>query len=211
MKDEDNEEHSEEKEETDEHTEETNGEACAHCHHETPPDEIADKFPPDLMLTCSSCKRHHHPACIEFDNPVLVAKVQTYDWHCSNCKGCLICAKAGNDDKLLFCDTCDRGYHTFCLKPPLSNLPEGSWLCELCAVCISCKKKEDRHKNLRGLNWKHIVLPSEEKQSVGTYMCTYCENCEKHFNADRFCPLCFGVYEEDSDDIAMACCDKCDR
>lgn len=29
-------------------------------------------------------------------------------------------------DQLLFCDDCDRGYHMYCLKPPLSEPPEGS-------------------------------------------------------------------------------------
>jgi zinc finger protein ubi-d4 len=37
-------------------------------------------------------------------------------------------------DQLLFCDDCDRGYHMYCLKPPLSEPPEGSWSCHLCIV-----------------------------------------------------------------------------
>ena len=28
-------------------------------------------------------------------------------------------------DQLLFCDDCDRGYHMYCLNPPLSEPPEG--------------------------------------------------------------------------------------
>jgi len=28
-------------------------------------------------------------------------------------------------DQLLFCDDCDRGYHMYCLSPPLSEPPEG--------------------------------------------------------------------------------------
>lgn len=33
---------------------------------------------------------------------------------------------------MLFCDDCDRGYHLYCLSPPLSEPPEGNWSCELC-------------------------------------------------------------------------------
>ncbi|VDP99160.1 unnamed protein product [Trichobilharzia regenti] len=33
---------------------------------------------------------------------------------------------------MLFCDDCDRGYHMYCLSPPLSEPPEGSWSCKLC-------------------------------------------------------------------------------
>lgn len=28
-------------------------------------------------------------------------------------------------DQLLFCDDCDRGYHMYCLSPPMSEPPEG--------------------------------------------------------------------------------------
>ncbi|KAI8432658.1 hypothetical protein MSG28_013633 [Choristoneura fumiferana] len=35
-------------------------------------------------------------------------------------------------DQLLFCDDCDRGYHMYCLVPPLETPPEGSWSCALC-------------------------------------------------------------------------------
>lgn len=32
-------------------------------------------------------------------------------------------------DQLLFCDDCDRGYHMYCLSPPLSEPPEGKSVC----------------------------------------------------------------------------------
>lgn len=35
-------------------------------------------------------------------------------------------------EQMLFCDDCDRGYHLYCLSPPLSEPPEGNWSCELC-------------------------------------------------------------------------------
>ena len=33
---------------------------------------------------------------------------------------------------LMFCDSCDRGYHTFCLSPPFNQPPEGAWICTPC-------------------------------------------------------------------------------
>ncbi|MGH0119927.1 UNVERIFIED_CONTAM: hypothetical protein FKN15_029190 [Acipenser sinensis] len=30
-----------------------------------------------------------------------------------------------NNDQLLFCDDCDRGYHMYCLSPPMAEPPEG--------------------------------------------------------------------------------------
>jgi hypothetical protein len=33
----------------------------------------------------------------------------------------------------MLCDTCDAGWHTFCLDPPLDCVPDGDWLCPDCA------------------------------------------------------------------------------
>ena len=38
------------------------------------------------------------------------------------------CKKCGNSEKqelLLLCDKCDNGWHTFCLTPALTKVPEG--------------------------------------------------------------------------------------
>lgn len=32
---------------------------------------------------------------------------------------------------MMFCDRCDRGYHTYCVG--LESIPEGSWQCSACA------------------------------------------------------------------------------
>ena len=37
-----------------------------------------------------------------------------------------------SQDQLLFCDDCDRGYHMYCLKPPMEKPPEGT-----CSVHIN--------------------------------------------------------------------------
>lgn len=33
---------------------------------------------------------------------------------------------------MLLCDNCDNGWHTYCLTPPLDEVPEGAWLCPDC-------------------------------------------------------------------------------
>jgi hypothetical protein len=47
-------------------------------------------------------------------------------------KQCSVCGSGGDDDKLLLCDGCDGGYHTYCLVPPLGDIPQGSWFCPAC-------------------------------------------------------------------------------
>ena len=45
---------------------------------------------------------------------------------------CEVCGTDEQEDKLLLCDICSLGYHTFCLTPVLSSVPEGTWLCPAC-------------------------------------------------------------------------------
>ncbi|XP_047627757.1 histone acetyltransferase KAT6A isoform X3 [Phacochoerus africanus] len=33
---------------------------------------------------------------------------------------------------MLFCDSCDRGFHMECCDPPLTRMPKGMWICQIC-------------------------------------------------------------------------------
>lgn len=33
---------------------------------------------------------------------------------------------------MLLCDGCDKGYHTYCVDPPIEEVPEGDWFCPEC-------------------------------------------------------------------------------
>lgn len=41
---------------------------------------------------------------------------------------------------MLFCDFCDRGYHTYCVG--LRSIPAGRWHCPECARCGSCGTRD---------------------------------------------------------------------
>lgn len=85
-----------------------------------------------------------------------------FGWQCIECKSCAICGTSENDvsficvssylmivcyeyekddaqDKLLFCDDCDRGFHLYCLRPPLESAPEGEWSCHMCQKAFGSK------------------------------------------------------------------------
>ncbi|XP_048580130.1 bromodomain adjacent to zinc finger domain protein 2B isoform X2 [Nematostella vectensis] len=47
---------------------------------------------------------------------------------------CQMCRKGDNEELLLLCDGCDRGYHTYCCMPKLTTIPEGDWYCMDCIV-----------------------------------------------------------------------------
>ncbi|KQK11697.1 hypothetical protein BRADI_2g61717v3 [Brachypodium distachyon] len=46
---------------------------------------------------------------------------------------CEVCGSGDRDEDMLLCDLCDRGRHTFCLRPILAAVPLGYWLCPDCA------------------------------------------------------------------------------
>uniref|UniRef100_A0A8C6V258 [histone H3]-trimethyl-L-lysine(4) demethylase n=1 Tax=Neogobius melanostomus TaxID=47308 RepID=A0A8C6V258_9GOBI len=47
---------------------------------------------------------------------------------------CLVCGRGDEEDRLLLCDGCDDSYHTFCLIPPLQDIPKGDWRCPKCVA-----------------------------------------------------------------------------
>ncbi|XP_077430519.1 lysine-specific demethylase 5B-B isoform X3 [Vanacampus margaritifer] len=55
---------------------------------------------------------------------------------------CLVCGSGGNEDRLLLCDGCDDSYHTFCLIPPLIDVPRGDWRCPKC-LAQECSKPHE--------------------------------------------------------------------
>uniref|UniRef100_A0A8B9LDY0 [histone H3]-trimethyl-L-lysine(4) demethylase n=1 Tax=Astyanax mexicanus TaxID=7994 RepID=A0A8B9LDY0_ASTMX len=54
---------------------------------------------------------------------------------------CLVCGGGGDEDRLLLCDGCDDSYHTFCLIPPLHDVPKGDWRCPKC-LAQECGKPQ---------------------------------------------------------------------
>lgn len=83
------------------------------------------------LIGCAMCGRSGHPTCLQFTDNMKVS-VKKYPWQCIECKTCTLCGTSENDDKLLFCDDCDRGYHMYCLVPPMKEAPEGNWSCSIC-------------------------------------------------------------------------------
>uniref|UniRef100_A0A8D3DDP9 E3 ubiquitin-protein ligase UHRF n=1 Tax=Scophthalmus maximus TaxID=52904 RepID=A0A8D3DDP9_SCOMX len=73
-----------------------------------------------------------------------------------NCRwcNCHICGIKQDPDKQLLCDECDMAYHTYCLNPPLTSIPEDEdWYCPGCrndsseVVLAGEKLKESKKKS----------------------------------------------------------------
>ncbi|XP_071079408.1 PHD finger protein 10-like isoform X1 [Haliotis cracherodii] len=81
------------------------------------------------MIKCSECGTVGHPSCLDLTN-AMVSVIRTYPWQCMECKTCVECMDPYDEDKMMFCDRCDRGYHTFCVG--LRSIPTGRWECRSC-------------------------------------------------------------------------------
>lgn len=97
---------------------------------------------PEELLSCADCGSSGHPSCLKFSAD-LTANVKALRWQCIECKTCSSCQFQGkNADQMLFCDSCDRGFHMECCDPPLSRMPKGMWICQV------CRPKEQEEKRL---------------------------------------------------------------
>ncbi|XP_077959570.1 histone acetyltransferase KAT6B isoform X2 [Gasterosteus aculeatus] len=95
---------------------------------------------PEELLSCADCGSSGHPSCLKF-SPELTSNVKRLRWQCIECKTCSSCRRQGkNADEMLFCDSCDRGFHMECCDPPLSRMPKGTWICQVCRPKENGKK-----------------------------------------------------------------------
>ncbi|GAX86477.1 hypothetical protein CEUSTIGMA_g13886.t1 [Chlamydomonas eustigma] len=75
------------------------------------------------VVNCSPC----HLPIDEIDAPSTALIRPSKNYTCS------VCDSPQREDVMLICDSCQLGFHTFCLNPPLSDLPtEDIWICSPC-------------------------------------------------------------------------------
>lgn len=68
-------------------------------------------------------------------------------WRCLECTVCEACGQATDPGRLLLCDDCDISYHTYCLDPPLQNVPKDSWKCKWWVTLWSCNPNGNQTEN----------------------------------------------------------------
>ncbi|KAL6115661.1 rsf1 [Pungitius sinensis] len=61
---------------------------------------------------------------------------------------CSHCGLPNHPELILLCDSCDSGYHTACLRPPVMLIPDGEWFCPPCQHKLLCEKLEEQLQNL---------------------------------------------------------------
>uniref|UniRef100_H2LX98 histone acetyltransferase n=1 Tax=Oryzias latipes TaxID=8090 RepID=H2LX98_ORYLA len=109
------------------------------------------------LLSCADCGSSGHPSCLKF-SPDLTSNVKKLRWQCIECKTCSSCRIQGkNAEEMLFCDSCDRGFHMECCDPPLSRMPKGTWICQVCRPKENEKKL--LHKKADQIKRRYCIFP----------------------------------------------------
>jgi len=162
---------------------------------------------PEKLISCSQCENSGHPSCLDM-NRNLIKVIGSYDWQCMECKVCTDCHLPHDEEEMMFCDNCDRGYHSYCVG--LKEIPKGRWVCSKCGKCSSCLTSNPVTEGTPG-RWKSEYTKAEEGTEP-EFLQMHCHSCSKLFRKGEFCPVCLKVYRNE-DDLTnpMVCCDVCDR
>uniref|UniRef100_A0A671YEB6 Histone acetyltransferase n=1 Tax=Sparus aurata TaxID=8175 RepID=A0A671YEB6_SPAAU len=168
---------------------------------------------PEELISCADCGNSGHPSCLKF-SPELTARVKALWWQCIECKTCSSCQDQGkNADNMLFCDSCDRGFHMECCDPPLTRMPKGMWICQICQPRKKGKKllhekaaqikrrynaPLGRPKNRPGRPFKKLGGRGRRKRSASANSSSS-SSCEGYPGDDR---LLFSL--RDDDDLSQS-------
>ncbi|XP_008557711.1 uncharacterized protein LOC103578396 isoform X2 [Microplitis demolitor] len=165
----------------------------------------------EVLIQCGTCHGHVHPSCLDLTLD-MVPHIHAYAWQCTDCKTCAQCHDPADEDKMLFCDMCDRGYHIYCVG--LRRVPQGRWHCQECAICASCGSREagginaDRNSVAQ---WQHEYKKGDKNTKV--YVSTLCVPCSKLWRKGRYCPHCSRCHTASRLDMEenLVHCSACDK
>lgn len=94
------------------------------------------KTPPELVEVDSSPNKKNSPKKSSNGNSNARANKNPEELKIENIR-CLVCDRGDDEAFILLCDGCDDSYHTFCLYPPLKEIPKGDWRCPLCVAEVN--------------------------------------------------------------------------
>ncbi|XP_060850970.1 titin homolog isoform X2 [Rhopalosiphum padi] len=124
------------------------------------------------LIHCFKCLTIYHPTCLDMTLE-MIPYIKRYNWQCNECKSCAQCKEVADEDKMLFCDLCDRGYHIYCVG--LRRVPEGRWHCQECAMCSSCGVSDPGPGDSK---WFY-EFKKTEKTGSKVYCRTLCAPCSR--------------------------------
>uniref|UniRef100_A0A8C2PVV7 E3 ubiquitin-protein ligase UHRF n=1 Tax=Cyprinus carpio TaxID=7962 RepID=A0A8C2PVV7_CYPCA len=115
--------------------------------------EAGDSLNDCRIMFVTEIYKIEEPGCSEGSNgPECKVCKDDPKKNCRMCN-CHVCGVKQDPDKQLLCDECDMAFHTYCLNPPLTTIPEDEdWYCPECrndaseVVLAGEKLKESKKK-----------------------------------------------------------------
>ena len=145
-------------------------------------------------LFCRDCGDCFHTYCAIDTRSRRIPKEQRHVWRCPACRICEVCDGEENGESMLCCEGCDRGFHTYCLKPAMKKMPNERWICNDCVHCVSCGAK---HSSTRKEMWKKDY--------------TLCVTCFQLYEKKADCPICKVVWQKEENGAKAVWCDTCNK
>jgi hypothetical protein len=146
------------------------------------------------VLFCRDCGECFHHACAVNSKQRKIPKEKRHMWRCPACRICEVCNGEENWESMLICDGCDRGFHTYCLKPALRAIPDGGWKCNDCVQCVSCGLKQ-----------------VGTRKDIWRKDCTMCVTCFLSWDKGSYCPICKVVWTKEEKNHRAVMCDTCNK
>jgi len=87
----------------------------------------------ELQGTNRRTIRDHSKNCVPYHPPNLDPTIITSTWIPPFDYPCQVCQRTDDVDQMLLCDNYNGGYHLFCLKPKLTQVPIDNWYCLSCS------------------------------------------------------------------------------
>jgi hypothetical protein len=84
---------------------------------------------------------------------------------------CCVCNSPEDEDIMLLCDGCGRGFHIYCLEPPLLSIPDGAWVCPTCVgkgitAEQAAQLQADRVKAQQAAQPVEALIPTDKQREV---------------------------------------------
>lgn len=95
---------------------------------------------------------------------------------------CTTCQEITFPDKTLLCDCCNDPYHTFCLRSPIEEIPQGTWFCHECSVL---EQNYLLQKAISQKERKEIDLTNKQNKKHGRTLITLGSSSEDSSSEER--------------------------
>ena len=169
------------------------------------------------LFLCTVCGLHYHADCLdpplnlpessnEQTMSIAIANLRA-GWQCPECKTCQVCQKPSDDAGMLCCDSCDSGFHIYCLRPPMSVVPRAPWKCLQCRQCIECKghlpgsRSDSRWRQHYTLCDDCFRRGSPSRKGADFLLCSVCQLPGKG-KTIHHCAHCQRIVHDDCDTVS---------